>query len=268
MTEIVSFEIVVNGQPLNPQYQVVSVEATQVSCDNFLASFSIYWSISPEFVAPTDIDLGDGVQISLGYDNNLRPIFWGNINQISLHGDAANGFFFTIDCSSNKNQLQTTETNIVPEIGVNIIEIEVSNNNTEKSGFITVQGNSDLWVGYPIDFPYIGAAEISEVKHIIEDGNWHTTVFTGQNTGYHKNKIVLQTSGGNSIVLDDTTNSIVITNAGTANTLQLTGDGMALKSEKDITIEARQSLKTTSKFATLVSADGDLELKGSMININ
>lgn len=260
MNEIVGFEIELNGQPLPQHYQVVSIEVSQVSRDNFLASFSIQWNIIPEFVAPDDIAVGDGLTISAGYDNSLALIFLGTVSQITLHGDAGQGFYFTVDGSSQKNTFTATTPATSPQLGVDIIDIEISKNATHNIGFITIPGTRDYWVGYPIIFPYIGAADITEVKHLIEDGVWHTTLFTGQNTGYHKSKIVLQTSGGNSIILDDTTNSITLNNAGNTSTIQLNPEGLQLKSDNNITANANGK--------TAISATDDLELKGNMIHIN
>lgn len=274
--KILAFEILVNGQSISAVHQVAQIEVTQVSNTNFLASFTMSWSISPEFLPPTDINLGDGVEILAGYDSKLNLLFWGKISQVCLHGDASQGFYFTVDCIAKEKKLTTTAPTTEPELGVNILEIEISKNTTENTGYITIPGTNDVWVGYPIVFPFIGPADISEVKHLIEEGSWRTTIFTGQNTGYHKNKIVLQTSGGNSIVLDDTTNSISLYNGGSTSVIRLTPEGIQLKSddsidaytEKSVTITSQENTNVVSSGNVKVSADEDLTLNGKMVHIN
>lgn len=108
---------------------------------------------------------------------------------------------------------------------------------------------------------------MGRVRHIIADGAWTTEVFMEDETPADDTGIVvLQTPKGNSIVLDDTTNSIVLKDS-VGNSIKMGMGGIEITSGNEINTQA-DYIKQVSKGKQIIKAEGELKLEGRIVNIN
>lgn len=259
--------------PLDPTDQVISIGIVQLDRENFAAQFSVAVSGETNFMPPAQCGLGSLVYIEVGYDGNLNGLFSGKITEVELNSSESLGFYYTYKCVTDRDKQLLKGASMVfkPELGVNVLGINLSNNGSKTTGSIKLQGNTDVWCDYEIDFSGVGEvfekSKVSRVRHIVADAIWTTEVFIdAEIPSDDTSKVVLQTPKGNSIVLDDTTNSIVLKDTA-GNKIKMGVGGIEITSGDGINTNA-EYIKQVSKGKQIIKAEGELRLEGNIINLN
>ncbi len=267
--EIVSFRV----YPLEPTDQVISIGVVQLNRNSFAAQFSVAVSGNNNFEPPMQCQIGSPVYIEAGYNDNLQELFAGKITEVELNSSEALGVYYTFKCQSNRDKqlMQSANAAFRPELGVNVLSLNLTNNGNKTAGNIKVQGTRDIWYDDEVDLSGIGRlfekSKAGRVRHIITDGAWTTEVFMENETpADDTGTVVLQTPKGNSIVLDDTTNSIVLKDT-VGNSIKMGMGGIEITSGNEITTQA-DYIKQVSKGKQIIKAEGELRLEGRIVNIN
>lgn len=259
--------------PLDPTDQVISIGIVQLDRENFAAQFSVAVSGETNFKPPVQCIIGSLVYIEVGYDGNLNGLFSGKITEVELNSSESLGFYYTYKCVTDRDKQLLKGASMVfkPELGVNVLGINLSNNGSKTTGSIKLQGNTDVWCDYEIDFSGVGEMfekrKVSRVRHIVADAIWTTEVFIdAEIPSDETGKVVLQTPKGNSIILDDSTNSIMLKDVA-GNRIKLGYGGIEITSGDGINTNA-EYIKQVSKGRQIIKAEGELSLEGNIINLN
>lgn len=268
--ETVSFKI----YPFEPSAQVISIGIVQLTRDDFAAQFSVAVSGETNFEPPLLYSIDTPIYIEVGYDDNLRGLFEGKITEVELHSSESLGFYYTYKCESDRRKrLMQSAANVEyrPVLGENVLGLGLTNNGAKTIGSVKVQGTTDVWCDYEIDFSGIGSmfgkGKVSRVRHIVADANWTTEVFVDVEIPTEDtSKVVLQTPKGNSIILDDGTNSIVLKDAA-GNSIKMGYGGIEITSGSGINTNA-EYIKQVSKGRQIIKAGEELRLEGEIVNIN
>lgn len=192
--EPVSVEVTVNGEPINPTYQIQLVDVSLVADALVVASFNILDGGPDGFVVSGDPALlpGNTVEISLGYSGDVVKVFTGVIVAQSLNINNVQAGILSITCES-PSVIAADKTKGEPVLtftyGTDIISLSTHlkravDNSLSVRGDINFQGNSAAVPGNHIQIEGIannikGMHNVVRVHHVLSNGNWVTSITFG-----------------------------------------------------------------------------------------
>ena len=251
----VSFLVKVAGSTLPETIRILSIsiekhinkiaQAKIVILDGTPNTETFEVSSSPIFEA------GAELTIEAGYDNNNSQIFQGIITQQSIRIEKLLRSTLTIECLGetleNIPANSTTDTNSVLTItyGDNLYALNADLNLklSEVVGQVKVQGTSLTEPGKFITLKGLGSRFsgdqfIAGVQHQFEAGNWLTDISFGLNHEVQNSNSTLQSD-----------------------------DSIYIKSLKDITIDAEQSIYLKANAGIhIIASGGNVEISGLNIH--
>ncbi len=266
--DLVTFNILVNGKPIDSTINIASIEIDKNEAKNIARieieanedSFPI--TTNSTFVLNADIE------IQLGYNNSTSSAFKGKITDKGVrlsHGIGARNIFMCEDDAPIKGSG-------IPNINSDsVFNIDLGCNATNHvEGGIELQGTLDYAVGSPISFDAIISgfpqAPVYSIMHEVSEGNWFTSLhFAKPATNDTKNQFA--TKSANTIAMDNE-KDISISDAN-GNSITLTSSGIDIKSSKSITLSADHNVSIKGSIGiTQEAAGGDVVIKGINTKIN
>lgn len=266
----VTFEIKVNGKAIPDNYPVTTVHVhhsinrlssatiSLLDGDPLTGNFAI--SESDVFVP------GNILSVAAGYDGQTTLLFEGVITAQALRIQNGGGPVLEIKCQSEvvnhsgSGVDPTADTLPVMTLryGDNILSLsaelaavtQVAEVKSTLTGEVRFQGSA-LVPGKYVSLAGLGQRFngdhwVSLVRHDITEGNWTTAAHLGLSALRH---VVLDDQSRQITVSDDNGNSIVMSDS-----------GIAIKSEKNISLEAGQKIILTGEVGIdLQSPSGDVE---------
>jgi len=183
-TEQVTFNILVDGNPLDNNFEIFSFFVKQKENEPQFAGieFHFYGDLTKLTI------LNRKVEIRLGYQNINETVFLGETKKYNMHERAGVGVLpvFSVDCGGEAGIKLTQSKADAPEIellrGASILESELSKNNFgEVEGRIRIMGINSLKPGSVIGLEgfntdFNGIYKISELMHEFGENNWFTVI--------------------------------------------------------------------------------------------
>lgn len=262
-TDIVSFDILINGTTVKETTEIVSIEVEQNNTKNIARVELLADASTSPIPINSGFKLGDDLEIKLGYDNKNATVFKGKITdkgvRLSQGVGAKNIFICEDDAPKHGSGKYSINAN-------NVFNIDLGCNVKDNvEGGIEIQGTSGIKPGTSValnniieDFP---SSPAHTVTHEVSEGNWFTSIHFVVSHG-EDTKIELSTRNGNKIVLDDESNTITIQDAN-SNSILFSESGIDIKSPKNITNKANQNISITGDMGISQSASsGDVSING------
>ncbi len=266
-TDLVSFDILINGKQISDSVEVLSVEIDQQQTNN-IARIEI--GVNAE-VLPiplnSDFALNAAIEIKLGYGGKNNSAFKGKITDKGVRHSQGVGVKNIFLCEGT-NELKPTTATLNQDYIYNIdLGCDAENNiegGLETLGTLEYTAGSTINLGVAIEgFP---SGTIYSVMHEVSEGNWFSTLhFVKPATNDTKNE--LATKSANTIAMDDE-KDISISDAN-GNSITLTSSGIDIKSSKSITLSADQYITVKGSVGIKQeAAAGDVVIKGINTKIN
>jgi hypothetical protein len=307
-TEIVTFDIVINGKPISGDINVISLEIDQNKDVNIarieIEADETEWPITIN----NEFKLSDNILISLGYNASNSTAFEGTITDRGVRLSQGAGAKNIFICEGT-NVFKQATAYIDPTYIYNIDLGYDKEKNVE--GGIEIQGSLEYKAGNTIDLSSVveGCPQttIHSVMHEVSNGNWFSSLHFIKPEPVEPEAVVATqesviTTTENTAPVDKysgTEKEVTISDAN-GNSITLNSSGINIKSSKDITISANEFIiargglgikqeavagdvtisglntkinadMTTSingSIATTIKAGTELTLKGAMVMIN
>ncbi|MEO6521676.1 MAG: hypothetical protein ABIN91_08360 [Mucilaginibacter sp.] len=186
-SDLVTFTILINGQPIDQSYQVLSLVSVQTVNKNSYAKIEILdgsasdqtFSISESaYFAP-----GNTINISAGYQSTETSIFSGIVAKQSLQITPVHGSLLIVECYGDAIEpTESTEPQLLIAYGDSIQTLDIvldgSNTPAAITGKVSFLGNA-LKAGATIQLAglgdrFNGNRYISSVTQTIQNGDWIT----------------------------------------------------------------------------------------------
>lgn len=268
-TDIVSFDILLNGKAISSSTNAVLMEIEQTPSKCSARVEVQIDSKAQPIPMNKEFDMGADIEIKLGYDNKTSTAFKGKVTDkrvsVSQGVGAMNVFICEGDApkkGSGSVSISSDDT-FTMDIGCNAKDI--------IGGSLETQGASEYVPGTSVELNNIiegfPNASIYSITHKVSQGNWLTQLHFAEPKANNA-KIELATAKGNKIVLDDESNSISIEDTN-GNSLVFSESGLAIKSLKNISITADQELTLSGEQGVSQQASGgDVAIRGMNTKIS
>jgi phage protein D len=196
---LLSFTILSNGKVINDSYLIVSMDIRQQAGaqDEAVITLMALKQVmgSFELMDLTDFQMGDTVQIRLGYDAKEQTVFKGLVTQQQLHIQDT-FYHYEIACRNDQARavyvpfdiLAPKESVLEVSLGMDILETHLRRSSDDPKrvlGHLVIPGCADARVNDPMDLRGMGSTfksteTIAAVEHHVAEANWNTNVYLGE----------------------------------------------------------------------------------------
>lgn len=306
-SDLVSFAIYSNGVKINENILVSGIRVNHEV--NTIGTALITLSSSKDNenlfgLEHADFAEGNSIRIECGYDNSNAVVFHGFVDTQELVMASGDQLRLKVSCvTSDKNAYDAnTGASSQPVLKVtypdNVIAFNAKLNTDQATivkwgtllGEVSFQGSALATPDTTIEIDGFskrvnGLSYVSSVEHIIENGNWITTVSVGYDEQKYndsvafksvsanevkitsdetKRVVILETVAGNKIELTDDLRSVKLSDQHN-NRIEMSGDGISIESSGNLTLKAARVINIAANSDVNISSVTGVKLKAAQI---
>ncbi|ALM47994.1 hypothetical protein AMR72_03275 [Flavobacterium psychrophilum] len=306
-SDLVSFAIYSNGVQINNSIQVTGIHVNHEVNTIGRALITLAPSEAMENLFElehADFAEGNSIRIECGYDNSNAVVFHGFVHTQELVMASGDQLRLKVSCvTSDKNAYDANPaTSSQPVLKVtypdNVIAFNAKLNTDQATivkwgtllGEVSFQGSAIATPDTTIEIDGFskrvnGLSYVSSVEHIIENGNWITTVSVGYDEQKYndsvafksvsanevkitsdetKRVVTLETVAGNKIELSDDLRSVKLSDQHN-NRIEMSGDGISIESSGNLTFKAATGINIAANSDINISSVTGVKLKAALI---
>lgn len=177
--DLVSFEIAINGSPIDSAFQVLEFSIGQhINTDD--ASIEIITQVNDYPIQfPAVFEPNNSIEIKLGYNSQNKTAFKGQITDKGVRLSNDIGVRFVLLCETVNEKLSAESSQPFPTNNIFAIDLGCDADKT-PAGSLQIQGTVQYTAGNKIDLSTVisgfETGTITSVIHDVQDGNWLTTL--------------------------------------------------------------------------------------------
>lgn len=306
-SSLVSFTIYSNGVKINDNIRVSGIRVNHEVNKVGTALITLSSSKDNENLfglEHADFAEGNSIRIECGYDKSNAVVFQGLVDTQELVMASGDQLRLKVSCiTSDKNAYDAnTGASSQPVLKVtypdNVIAFNAKLNTDQATivkwgtllGEVSFRGNALATPDTTIAIDGFskrvnGLSYVSSVEHIIENGNWITTVSVGYDEQKYndsfafksvsanevkitsdetKRVVTLETVAGNKIELSDDLRSIKLSDQHN-NRIEMSGDGISIESSGNLTFKAATGINIAANSDVTISSVTGVKLKAAQI---
>lgn len=276
-TDLVTFDIVINGTPISSNINVISIEIDKnETVSNARIEIDANGDEFP-LTLNNEFKLGSDIEIRLGYNNTNNSAFGGIITDRGVRLSQGSGARNVFICEGT-NKVESATITLNPENVYNIDLGYDGKNNVE--GGVEAQGSLEYTAGSTINFDNVvegfPKGTVHSVMHEVSNGNWFSSLHFIKPEEVAETKPMPDTKEADKNITEDkvtvdkfsgTEKEVTISDAN-GNSITLSSSGIEIKSPKNITLSADQNISIKGNMGvTQVASGGDVSIKGMNANI-